>query len=329
MAPPDRGDAPRDTSVIDSAGIDSTSRLRHNAERLTSWLEFLLHPEEHEYDRTVIYPDGGKREEPGPVAPPTDQPGTVPSDAQLPFESVLEGYQPWQFIHGMSAVATPEVERPESPLGLGAAALMNVWWIGDEAIPSLVDAFPDIKWEGDAGDAAHQFLLRLQTVASQINKLSDQLLDVLPKYAALVKGVRDNLDAAAAGLVKAFEKKFREQSESGTSIDIPAAVLAGIAGALVATASGGTALIVGVAATSSTWSTLFTDVAGDLLKEGAGDPVNGYWWRDLAKSYLHKQEEILTTARSEMDKLDRTIKNQIERFANDEHIKQFLAVYGS
>jgi hypothetical protein len=53
MAPPDRSDEPRDTSVLDDAGITTDSRLRHNAARLASWLEFLLHPEEHDYDRLV------------------------------------------------------------------------------------------------------------------------------------------------------------------------------------------------------------------------------------------------------------------------------------
>lgn len=328
MAPPDRGDTPRDTSVLDNAGVTADSRLRHNAARLTSWLEFLLHPDEHDYDRTVIYPDGTKREEPGRVTKANPLPGHY-DPVDLPFESVIEGYQPWQFLHGMAAVSTPEVERPNSPLALGSAALNNIWWIADKRIPSLVDAFPTIGWEGDAADAAFAFLLRLQTVAGQVNKLVRELYFVVPKYAVIIKGVRDNLDEAAAGLVDAFEKKFAAKPESGFSVDIAAAVLSGIAAAAVTYMTAGAGLVLQSAVTS-TWATVFTDAAGDILKTSTdGDSVGGYWWRDLVKSYLHTQAQILTTATDEIDQLNRTITSLIGRFNGDADIQKFIQDYGS
>jgi hypothetical protein len=326
MAPPDRGDVPRDTSALNAA-VPADSRLRGNATLLTSWVEWLLHPEEHSYDRTVFHPDGRKQEEPGPVAPINDQPGTIPPEAQLPFESVIEGYQPWQFLHGMAAVAKPMVERPDSVLASSAAVLHNVWWIGDESIPSLVDLFPTIGWTGEAADSAFTFLLQLQTVAGQVNKLVGELYAAVPKYAAIIKGVRDSLDEAAAGLVKAFEAKFSSRPAGEFSVDFDSALLAGVAAAAVTLASGPTGLVVGLAAVTSAWSTLFTDVAGDLVK--GGDSIGGYWWRDLVESYLHKQAQILTDARNEIDQLDRRIGDLAGLFNNDSEIQAFMRNYAS
>lgn len=328
MAPPAREDYPRDDTVLRQAGIGSDSRLLDNAAKLTSWLEWLLHPEEHEYDRTVYHPGGYKREEPGPVAPINDQPGTIPPDAQLEYESVLEGYQPWQFLHGMAAVAAPQVERPEGILAHGAAALDNVWWVGDKRIASLVDGFPQSGWTGDAADAFWPFLLRLQTVAGQINKLVRELHAVVPKYAVIIKGVRDGLDQAAAGLVAAFEQKFASRPEATFSVDIEAVVLSGIAAAAVAIATGGTGLIVGTAAVTSAWSTLFSDVATDALKKD-NDTVGGYWWRDLAHSYLHKQATILAAGQDQIDKLNRQVEGLIARYTADADIQSFLRDYAS
>ncbi|GAB3436199.1 hypothetical protein [Actinophytocola sediminis] len=325
MAPPDRSDTPRDSAFLDKAKISEDSRLRGNAERLTSWVEWLLHPEEHGYDRTVFHPGGRKQEEPGPVAQINDQPGTLPPDAQLPFESVIAGYQPWQFLHGMAAVANPQVERAGSPLALAATVLDNIWWIGDSGIQMLVDLFPTIGWTGEAADAAFMFLLRLKAVADQVNKLVKELHAVVPKYAVIVKGVRDSLDEAAAGLVKAFEDKFSSKPESEFSIDFDAAILAGIATAAVTFGTAGGLVL--TAAAASVWSGLFTDAAGDLL-EMRKDSVGGYWWRDLVESYMHQQAQILTAGTDEIAQLDRAITGLLQRFRDDREIRSFLEVYG-
>jgi hypothetical protein len=332
MAPPDRSDTPRDTGVLEEAGIQADSNMRDNAERLASWLEFLLHPEEHEYDRTVIYGtefggEGRRKEEPGPVSPSvSDQPGTVPSDAQLPFESVLEGYEIPQFIHGMSAVASPVVESPNNALAPGVAALSNIWWMGDKRVPSLVDRFQELGWTGDASSVTFEFLLRLQTVTGQVHKLAEQLHDVVPKYAVVIKGVRQNLDEAASGCVRAFEKKFAEKPGSAMSVDWGAVILAGIAAAAVTYMTAGTALVL-EAAMAGAWSTAFSDAAGDLLKS-TGGTVSGFWWRDLAQSYLREQADIMAAGKDEIDQLNRRVDGLIKYFDNDPDIQRFLADYG-
>lgn len=71
-------------------------------------------------------------------------------------------------------------------------------------------------------------------------------------------------------------------------------------------------------------------MAGDVLKMSAdGDSVGGYWWRDLAKSYLHTQEEILTAAKDEVDQLERTISGLVGRFNGDTDIQNFIKDYAS
>ena len=332
MAPPGRSDTPRDVGVLEDAGIREDSMMRQNAEKLASWLEFLLHPEEHEYDRTVIYGtefggEGRKQEEPGPVAPISDQPGTVPSDAQLPFESVLAGFHVEQFIHGMSAVGTPVVERPDNALAPGVVALSNIWWMGDKRVPSLVDQFQELDWKGDASGVTFDFLLRLQTVTGQVNKMAEQLHDVVPKYAVVIKGVRRNLDDAAAGCVRAFEQKFAEKPAAALSVDWKAAVLAGIAAALVTYMTAGTALIA-EAAITATWSSVFSDAAGDLLPPNGGGEVTGFWWRDLAHSYLRQQADILAAGKNEIDQLNAKVAGLIKNFHEDADITRFIADYG-
>jgi len=329
MAPPDRNDVPRDSGPLTDAGLTEESRLWHNAARLASWLEFLFHPEEHDYDRTVIYPDGTKREEPDRVTIAGQTPGQY-TPVERPYESVLAGYQPWQFFHGMAAVATPQVERGDSPLAVGSVALNNIWWLGDKGVASLVDMFPTVGWDTEASKAAFDFLLKLQTVTGQVAKLVQELYVLMPKYGVIVKRVRDNLDEAADRIVAAFEKKFAEKPESGFSVDVAGAIIAGIAQAAVTVMTGGVA--VGAAfilesAAAETWKTVFTDVAKGAVAGVGKDDLGGYWWRDLAKSYLHAQHRILTQATAEIGQLNETMTGLIQKFNQDKDILDFLAKY--
>ncbi len=331
VAPPDREDVPRDTSPLTEAGLTEDSRLWSNAGRLASWLEFLFHPEEHEYDRTVIYPDGTKREEPGPVTIANPLPGHY-DPVERRFESVLAGYQPWQFFHGMAAVATPRVEGGDSPLRFGTVALNNVWWLGDKGVASLVDMFPTIGWDSGGSKAAFNFLLRLQTVTGQVAKLVEELYVIIPKYAVVIKRVRDNLDQAAARCVDAFEKKFAEKPESGFSVNVAGAIVAGLAAAAVTVMTGGAgAAFVAEAAATSMWSSVFADVANGVLSklDEDKDEIGGYWWRDLAKSYLYAQQQILTEGKVEIEKLDTAVGSLVGRFNGDPDIQQFLHDYAA
>lgn len=319
MAPPDRSDVPRDYAPLEEAKLaiqDAAikSRLLPNAERLVSWLEWLLHPEEHEYDRTVTHPFGEKREERGPVAPPTDQPGTVPSDAQLPFESVIEGYQIWQFLHGMTAVATQQVERPDSVLSAANAALQNIRLTSDTYMASLGRELDESEWSGDARNNASLFINRLVNAVVELRKIADELCVLIMKYAVLLAGTRDDLNKAAAELVNAFETKFYTRRED-IEIDISGIVLGGIATAAVTLMTGGTLIAAEAAAMAALWSNTFTQAADGLLKSTSTlNQISGPLWRDLAHHYMHAQAEIMHDAKATVDALNESVKSLITIF---------------
>lgn len=214
MAPPDRGETPRrDDSRGDLTKVrlheGSRSRLSRNANRLASWVEWLLHPEEHDYDRTVIYPDGEKREESQRITRANPLPGQIDNPTiDLPFESVIAQYNLLQFLDGMGAVATQEVEDPSSLLARGAAAMKNVWWLGDARILEWVHRFPTKEeWDGPAAEKARDFVGDLATAVTQMNKIVEEFNSMAPQYAVIIKAARDNFDKAADELVNAFQGK--------------------------------------------------------------------------------------------------------------------------
>jgi hypothetical protein len=76
MAPPDRGDTPHrgdSQKALRDVGLHagSGSRLSPTANVLASWVEWLLHPEEHDYDRTVITKTGRDVRSPVELPEPT------------------------------------------------------------------------------------------------------------------------------------------------------------------------------------------------------------------------------------------------------------------
>ncbi|OLF04528.1 hypothetical protein BLA60_40265 [Actinophytocola xinjiangensis] len=166
MAPPERSDEPVGDGVdaLTEARLEG-SRMRPNAARLASWVEWLLHPEEHEHDRTVIYPDGTRREEPGPVTTANKTPGHF-DPVELEFESVLAQYPlVGQYLDGMAAFSTQKVERTNSLLAIGAAAIKNVWWAGDTQMSRLLSELPDEDdWGGPAATARVPVMRRLALV---------------------------------------------------------------------------------------------------------------------------------------------------------------------
>ncbi len=322
MAPPDRDDRPRDMTPLDNAGIPADSRMRSNAEKLVSWVEWLLHPEEHDYDRTVIHypPTGDRREVPGPVYPPTDQPGTAPSDDQLRFESVIEGYLAVDFLRAMAAVATQQVERESSLLVVGTTALWNLWWLGDQGMAGLSSNFPS-TWSGPASAAANDSFTRIKNVAHQISKVAVDLRHVPARYAAVIIGLRDNANNAAGQLVEAFENRFAEHDRVDLStLGILVGALA-TASFMVAT-GGATAGMIVEAAVSSAWSGTLTSAVSAL--EGDDGALAGDGWREIAQSYMTAQDDMLTDAKKVMDELNGGVVALLNLVKGDTLINDFL-----
>lgn len=78
----------------------------------------------------------------------------------------------------------------------------------------------------------------------------------------------------------------------------------------------------------SAWSKTFDEAARVLfaVKESRGK-VEGYWWIDLAKSYMHAQADILADAMASMRNLNTDLQVLISQFDRD--VKPTIDKYGS
>lgn len=320
MAPPGRSDQPQRADSrqdLETLQLDDPkeTRLGHNAARLASWVEWLLHPEEHDYDRTVIYGDGTRREEDHRVTQASKTPGEYePVDVR--FESVIARYNLRQFLDGMTAFTTQQVERPNSLPARQAAALKNVWWAGDKYATQLGDECPDQEaWGGMAADKARHYIHNLATAATQLNKIASEFNNLAPRYAMIVKTARDNLDKAAGELVNAFETKFSERTD--VSVDIMGIAVAAVVGAAVTFVTGPASLpLIEAAAISGAWTETFNQAA-KALREGKQGGVHGPLWIDLAGSFMRTQADILNEAVESINSLDRAVSGLLGRFETD------------
>lgn len=309
MAPPDRDDHPRRPENIDyleKSNLAGNPVLGKNAARLASWVEWLLHPEEHEYDRTVIYGDSGRKED---VEHPTRDPN-VPPDYRGPvpyldYESVIEGYYMWQFMNFMTAVSTQEVESSDSALAPAAVTIDRLYFVAATYEQSLKEDFPEQKWQGGAATAAKNFLDVLSPAATRISKVAGDLRVLIPKYALIIKELRRDLDRAAGELAHTFDYKFYDRP-GGISIDVEGVIVAGIVGGAVAAVTLGAGAPIAEAAIASAWTAMFSDAASDLRKEGQG-AVSGTAWRDLAGSYFLMQERVMTAATRQIRDINKEI----------------------
>lgn len=315
MAPPDRDDRPRhpeNIEYLEKSHLAGNHVLGKNAERLASWTEWLLHPEEHDHDRTVIYPNGTKVEKEGRTYG-DEESGYPYDDKELPYESVIEGYHLWQLLNFMTAVSTQQVERKNNVLAWAALAADQLYWVAHEYETALVVGFPDAQWHGGAKEAAKDFLLTLSSAADQLSKIGDKLRGLIPRYAVIIKELRRNLDEAAAELVRAFEDKFYNRNP-GISINIIGAAIAGIAGAAIAVATGGIAAEIELAAVTSAWTTMFTDAANQVAETKQDAAVHGSTWRGLVESYLHTQAQNMAAATEAIRELDGQVKHLLQHF---------------
>lgn len=340
MAPPGRGDTPqREDSLAElgRAGLDeaSGSRLSGTANQLASWVEWLRHPEDHGYDRTLT---DNNEEVPGPVLDSVSVPGPVPPqppqphpspapvspDAQWPFESVIAKYNLAQFLDGMAAVATQQVERESSVLAPGAAVMKNVWWLGDARVSEMQGKFPSKEeWDSDAAELAKNFIAELSTVAGQANKIIEGIDDkdgihgIPAQYALIIKTTRDNFEKLAADFVKACEAKFHSK-DAGVSIDVIGIMASTVAaGAMVFVTRGAVLPLIAKDMIESAWSATFTEFFKALAgaaKDDKQGTVHGPLWRDLATSYMVTHSDITNRTIGALNDLTGKIKDADAQF---------------
>jgi hypothetical protein len=310
MAPPDHASSDshgRYSHYLAEHNFKDNPRLGENVDRLSAWLEFLLHPETHDYDREVYGPfesTGGTwvwREQPERMYNYDTGDGE-----EFDSRSVLHGYKYSDFLDPLVAVSTQQVERGDSLLALATAAVNNIYWVGTK-LTSELDDFPS-EWKSPASVEAERFVSRLESVANQMNLVVHDLKELLPKYALIIKAARVNLDKAVEGLVEKFEEKFATKSQDGGfSFDVMGLVLTTIAAAAVTYMTVGGATAITEAMVVAAWSKTFDEATKELLgdndKRSLGK-IAGYWWKDLAKSYLEAVDGIMRNATEAMNHLN-------------------------
>lgn len=292
MAPPERAPNPDHPAVdgLDPAVAD------HRGE-IVAWVEWLLHPEEHSYDRAIVYAPGYSEEAPG------NKPR--PEGGHYPFHSVIEGRHLEQFFDpafalsgqaiGQESAGEVEVE-PGSVASLLFTSLDDARWKNNDFSGRIVGGFQDIR-EQCAGTAVCAggglFTGGVLDYAANFEPVAKELEETLAAYGALIIKARKALDEAMGALVDAFHTKFYVGG-------IPAEKFT-LIGLNMITAAMGTIITGGTGA--AVWGSALVAFAGKTTEEAMGAQVAGSSWWDLVSSYFHEQMTILDGARTEIGKL--------------------------
>jgi hypothetical protein len=299
MAPPDRKP---DEGHPAAAGLDPV--FGHEGE-IAAWVEWLLHPEQHQFDRTIILPDGTKVEHTGMLSKPKTGPDIngplVPDPIEppeyYPFESVIQGCYTEQFFDPAQALSGQEI-HDGSDLSKAYEALNNAFWRNNEWNGRLMGGFIDLQaeWRGGSAGNAGQFIGTVDDFTTKFTEIAKELSAVPIAYAAIIKTARDNMNGAMGKLVDAFQQKFYDRNTPWEKILVKA--LVAITGAALTYVSGGTA----AAAFSAGVATAF-----DKLVDSDGGQVGGAKWREIVDNYFVAQMKILQDTRAEIEKLQANV----------------------
>lgn len=135
MPPPDWPEFP---SWDGAVGGLSTADFPHTMP-IATWVDFLLHPERHSYDRAEVYPDGSKVEVTGIEVGSADGP-SMP----LPTESVIAGNTMPQFFD-FAVALTGQWFGEGSWCDSAFKALDDVRWRCDDDLGKLTGGFEDLR----------------------------------------------------------------------------------------------------------------------------------------------------------------------------------------
>ncbi|GAA2994820.1 hypothetical protein [Actinokineospora diospyrosa] len=298
MAPPDRQP---DRSHPAASGADP--EFGHAAE-IAAWVEWLLHPEQHQYDRMVILPDGTRVEQPGnltverrqldpngPLVPDPKEPTEY-----YPFESVIAGCYPEQFFDPALALSGQLFDE-DSDISKVYAALIDASWRSDDWNGKLNGGFEDLRqeWSGSAAAHAGEFLGAIEDFATDFTQVTRELAALAIAYAGVVKAARTNLNEAMGTLVDAFHAKFYAHESLWDTVVVKA--LSAIAAAALTYVSGGAA--------AAAWGAGLATAIDKALDsdDGDGTGIGGKAWREIVDNYFVAQMKILRHAGAEIDKL--------------------------
>lgn len=220
MAPPEYAESTRHGryhAYLDEHNFKDNPRFGENVDRLSSWLEFLLHPETHAHDREAFVPVGRTggggptgyewQEVPEPVARGGLHPGAPREETE--FRSVLHEYRYSDFLDPLVAVSTQQVETGANLLATATAAVSNIYWVGQMFTHELAN-FPS-EWKGTASveekvaeikgvlwkDLAASYLRAVDEILREatagINHLNAQMAELATNFAKAVPKFEDSL----------------------------------------------------------------------------------------------------------------------------------------
>ncbi|WP_158889394.1 hypothetical protein [Amycolatopsis anabasis] len=331
--PPNRGDKPRHPEYLEylrdpKVNLIDNPRLK-TAPELGSWIEWLLHPEEHIGARSIIEESGARHEmdqnlptqktETTPPPPNEHDPTTMPGrDGRLPgwnvahyypYESVLERWEFAQFFGFQSAVSTQRVERSDSLFAGAAAALAVAKWSTDDHNHQIA-AVPTEGWESGNGDTFRRLAAEAADILAKIAEIINvSLVVALAEYTMTIKKTREALDESTRNVVRTFDSKLPKEAEGSAVL---AFVITFVLGELkekvfdkIKPWLGGPAKIATLAV-DHLWETV-VGLVQPKRKENPDDVKDrsGWDWDDIAKSYLRGQADILDLATRRIDELTR------------------------
>lgn len=295
MAPPDRKPDPHHPAA---AGIDGA--FEHTGE-IAAWVEWLLHPEQHRYDRMIILPDGATVEATGNVAKPkplSDPNGPMlpdppQPDEYYPYESVIQGCYVEQFFDPALALSGQRFDDG-SDLATVYEGLNEASWRNNESNGRLSGGFADLQkhWQGEAAEHGGEFLGRVCDFTTKFTEIARELSAIPVAYAGIISSARKNLNEAMGKLVDAFNHKFYTRGTPWEKVLVKG---------LSAIAAGALTYVTGGAAAAAFGAGIAT--ATDKLVDSDAGEVGGEKWREIVDHYFVAQMQILRDTRDEIDKL--------------------------
>jgi hypothetical protein len=281
MAPPDRQPDPGHPAA---AGLDG--EFGHEGE-IAAWVEWLLHPEQHEYDR--IYVMGGERYE------VTYRDRSWEEDYGNAPESVIQGCFAEQFFDPALALSGQQF-GDGSDLSKAYEALDDAFWKNNDWNGKLKGGFEDLRqhWQSESAGHAGEFLGAIEDFMADFVEVAKQLAAISIAYAGIVVAARRNLNEAMGRLVDAFHTKFYARENPWHKVLI--AALSAASAAALTYVTGGTA--------AAAWGAGLATVIDKALDATDGDAdIGGGTWREVVDSYFVAQMKILQQARGEIEKL--------------------------
>lgn len=307
-----------------------------NAPELGFWIEWLMHPEEHNGPRVVFaleedqQPEGTPIEVPSNIQHPkyADHVPPYPDEANpeslpprdgrgaygtyLPYESVFERWNFSQFFGCQAAVATQEVDGEECPLAGAATGLLFLYRMIDDHDNRLTEDKENIderNWGGQAGERYRESLGTMLDLASKMREVIDQAVPAIGAYAFVIQHARKGLNESAGTLTSKLSEKANY--ESGGPSGVLELLIDLVFNRIGTKASEMIDNILGKNlagdAVKKAWTGLLGYITGSMKAGESPKDAPAASYDHLAKAYLRGQVEMLDKATARVNELTEKI----------------------